>query len=105
MLYDNCWAIRLIVALLLTIMSRIRPVPSPQGGFGGLRPQNSNLKTINSLSVVSFYNVKASTGKQKLTLTITLGKEVPRNFSKAGNVDISLILFQVAIDAMQMEFQ
>jgi len=38
MLYDNCWAITLIAALLLTFMSHIRPVPSPQGGFGGLNP-------------------------------------------------------------------
>jgi len=38
LLYDNCWAIRLIAPLLLTFMSHIRPVPSPQGGFGGLSP-------------------------------------------------------------------
>jgi len=38
MLYDNCWAIRLIAALLLTFMSHIQPVPSPQRGFGGLSP-------------------------------------------------------------------
>jgi len=36
MFYDNCWAIRLIAALLLTFMSHIRPVLSPQEGFGGL---------------------------------------------------------------------
>jgi len=29
---------------------------------------------------------------------------VSRNFSRGGNVDISLILFQVADDAMQMDF-
>jgi len=31
------------------------------------------MKTINKCSFVNFYNVKASTGKQKLTLTITSG--------------------------------
>jgi len=34
MLYDNCWAFRLIAALLLTFMSHIRPITSLQGGFG-----------------------------------------------------------------------
>ena len=65
MLYDNCWAIRLIAALLLTFMSHIRPVASPQGGFGGLspskqctKPPNWNVKTINWWSFVNFYNVK-----------------------------------------------
>ena len=38
MLYDNCCAIRLIVALLFIFMSHIRPFPSPQREFGGLRP-------------------------------------------------------------------
>jgi len=62
MLYDNCWAIRLIAALPLTFMSHIPPVPSPQGEFGELSPPkqctkppqtmhqappNWNMKTIN----------------------------------------------------------
>jgi len=34
MLY-NCWEIRLIAALLLTFMSHMRPVPSPQGDLVG----------------------------------------------------------------------
>jgi len=38
MLYDNRWAIRLIVALLLTFMSHIRPAPSQYGGLCGLSP-------------------------------------------------------------------
>ena len=50
MLYENSWAIRLIAALLLNFMSHIRPVPSPQGGFGGLSPLNSNTETINEWS-------------------------------------------------------
>jgi len=45
MLYGICWAIRLIAAQLLTLMSHKRPVPSPQGGFGGLSP--SKLKYEN----------------------------------------------------------
>jgi len=73
MLYGNCWAIRLIAALLLTFMSHIRPVPSPQGGYVGLCPPNWNMKTINKCSFVNFYNVKALTGKQKLPLTIKSG--------------------------------
>jgi len=68
MLYDNCWAIRLIAALLLTFMSHIRPVPSPQGWYGGLSPPNWNMKTTNKRSFVNFYNVKVSTGKQKLSI-------------------------------------
>jgi len=31
------------------------------------------MKTINKCGFVNFYNVKASTGKQKLALTITSG--------------------------------
>jgi len=67
-------------------MSHIRSVFSPQGGFGGLSPPNWNMKTINVWSFVNFFNVKASTGKQKthsnhnvgwfspeLTLTIIWG--------------------------------
>ena len=46
-------------------MSYIRPVLSPQGGFGGLSPPNWNMKTINEWSFVNFFNVKASTRKQK----------------------------------------
>jgi len=43
MLYDNCWAITLIAALLLTFMSHTRPIPSPQGEFGGLSsPQTTH---------------------------------------------------------------
>ena len=42
-LYDSCWEIRLVAALLLTFMSHIRPVPSPQRGFGGLSPPNHAL--------------------------------------------------------------
>jgi len=33
MLYRNCWAIRLIAALLLTFVSHIRRVRPPQGGM------------------------------------------------------------------------
>ena len=44
MLYENFWAIRLMAALLLTFMSHIRPVPSPQGGFGGLSPPKQSTK-------------------------------------------------------------
>jgi len=46
MLYDNCWAIRLIAALLLTFMSHIGLVPSPQGGFGGLSPPKQCSKPL-----------------------------------------------------------
>jgi len=35
MLYDNCRAIRLIAALLLTFMSHIRPVSWTQGDLVG----------------------------------------------------------------------
>jgi len=38
MLYDNCWAIRLIAAVLWTFMSHIRPVPFLQGGLAVLSP-------------------------------------------------------------------
>ena len=44
MLYDNCWAIRLIVALLSTFMSQLLSVPSPQGGFGALSPSKQCTK-------------------------------------------------------------
>jgi len=56
MLYNNCWAIRLIAAvqLQLIFMSDIQPVPSPQKAFGGLRPpikvpspSKWNMRTIN----------------------------------------------------------
>jgi len=79
MLYDNCWAIRLIAALILTFMSHIGLVPWPQRRFGGLSPpqtmiQAPKLKHENyKWSFVNFYDVKASTGNQKLTLTITSG--------------------------------
>jgi len=39
MLYDKYWAVRLIVALLLTFMSHIRPVPSQQGGWWAKPPK------------------------------------------------------------------
>jgi len=85
MLHDNCWAIRLIAALLLTFMSHIRPVPSPQGGFGGLippkqctKPPNWNMKTINYWSFVNFDNVKASTRKQKTHSYHNVGRFSPQ---------------------------
>jgi len=70
-LYDNCWAIRLIAALLLTFMSHITASPVATGGIWWAKPPNWNIKTINGWGFVNLYNVKASTGKQKLTLTIT----------------------------------
>ena len=85
MLCDNCWAIRLIAALLLTFMSHIWPVPSPQGEFGGLSPPNNatsppnwNTKTINKCSSANFYNAKAATGKQKTHSNHNLGWSSPR---------------------------
>jgi len=85
MLYDNCWAIRLIAALLLTFMSHMRPVPSPQGDLVGLAPQtmhqsplNWNMKTINLWSFVNFHNVKASTGKQKTHSSHNVGWFLPQ---------------------------
>ena len=85
MLY-NCWAIRVIAALLLTFMSHIRLVPSSQEGFAGLTPPqtmlqappNWNMKTINKYSFVNFYNVKASTGKQKTHSNHNVGWFSPR---------------------------
>jgi len=44
--YDNCCTIRLIAALLLIFMSHIQPVPSPQGGFGGLIPTKQCTKPL-----------------------------------------------------------
>jgi len=35
MLYENCWAIRLIAALLLTFMSHMPQVSSAQGDMAG----------------------------------------------------------------------
>jgi len=85
MLYDNCWAIRLIEALLLTFMSHIRPGPSPQGVRWAKSPQtllqsrlNSNIKSINKCTFVNFYNVKASTGKQKTHSNHNVGWFSPR---------------------------
>jgi len=64
MLYNNCWAIRLIAAvqLQLIFMSDIQPVPSPQKAFGGLRPP---IKVPSPLKM-KYENYKlVESGKQK----------------------------------------
>jgi len=64
MLHDNCWAVRMIAALLLTFVS-LTACPVATGRIWWGKPPNWNMKTINKCSFVNFYNIKASTGKQK----------------------------------------
>jgi len=78
MLYDSCWAIRLIAALLLTFMFHIRAARGRRG-FGGLSPPkqctkplpNSIMKAIN-WGILSIFTLSwHQQGNKKLTLTIT----------------------------------
>ena len=81
MFHDNCWAIRLIAALLLTFMSHIRPVPSPPGGFGGLslpkqcskppKLKYENYKQVQFCQFLQCEGINRET--KKLTPTITWG--------------------------------
>jgi len=99
MLYDNCRAIRLIAALLLTFMSHTGLVPSPQGGFGGLStpkqcskpPKLKHMRTINKCSFVNFYNAKASTGKQKTHSNHNVGWFSPRYHVATTPVPVEII--------------
>jgi len=79
MLFDNCWAIRLIATIDFHVSHTASPVAT--GGIWWAKPSqtmlkappNCNTKTINKCSFVNIYNVKASTGKKKTHLDHNVG--------------------------------
>jgi len=83
MLYDKCWAISLIMALLLTFMSHLRPAPSPYGGIWWAKPTqkctippNWNMRHYKLMEFCPFLQcqgITQETGKQKTHTNHNIG--------------------------------